>query len=180
MIGLARSFLPWIAFPMILDNFHASKSAAALVCTAIALAANFNDLSKGFVIPWASLCFFAGLALGYWLSPEAEVLHYSSALFALLLFVICVLSIAGRKPLTIQYARQDTPEEFWNTRAFFEINRHLTMTLSAMFACIALFSVGAVMLSAFEPLFRIGSYTVILISALLCARYPAYYLARLE
>lgn len=55
------------------------------------------------------------------------------------LFLIVLISIAIRRPFTLQYAREDTPEEVWNTPLFLRTNYVIT----GVWALAFVFMVGA-------------------------------------
>jgi len=91
------------------------------------------------------------------------------------LFVMAVLSMLLRNPLTLQYAREQVPNEFWSTPRFVLTNYLLTTAWAVAFAAMALADAIANMNKQLPVSLDIAVSLVILAVAILfTSRYPHY------
>ena len=79
--------------------------------------------------------FLAGAA--YWLAPQtaAEVIgrYPGPLLYLVFLAVVGLPPLFGGEPFTVFYAKQDTPEEYWETDLFKTINLRMTVAWAGLF-----------------------------------------------
>lgn len=149
--------LPWIlyfALPHLGLPVAALSAAfvAALYPTAIA-AARGKSVK---LIDWTTLAFFAfGLAaLAAGTSVTAAFSHYNYVLVWILFSAMAWVSLLIGKPFTLEFARESTPPEVWNTPLFHHANVTITLawaaafTLNLVVALIALRLSGAAAIAA--------------------------------
>ncbi len=88
------------------------------------------------VLELGTLILFAGLALYSRLgSPSWSVIAVRLRVDAGLLIVV-LISLAIRQPFTLQYAREQVPQEFWRTPQFVRTNYIITGVWAAAFAAV--------------------------------------------
>ena len=91
------------------------------------------------------------------------------------LFVMAVLSILLRHPLTLQYAREQVPQEFWQTARFVFTNYLMTAGWAFAFAVMALADAIANKNKQLPVSLDVAVCLVVLaIAILFTARYPHY------
>jgi hypothetical protein len=135
-------FAPWILLS-VLDGAGRVVLASALACTlavVICAAGAISDSSPK-LLDLTAIVFFAALtvvaavtghAASHWLGVWSAEL--SNAVIA----VIAALSIALRAPFTLQYAREMTDREHWDTALFLRINYVITAVWAVVFLLIAI------------------------------------------
>jgi hypothetical protein len=135
VMGIFLAFAPFIAFAVV-DTFVGS--APALICGALIagglLARDWLMLGKspkileiGAVILFALLALFVLTGQGQW-----SVMGVRLRVDAGLLF-IALASIAIRRPFTLQYAREQTPQETWDHPIFIRTNYIITFVWTLAF-----------------------------------------------
>jgi hypothetical protein len=91
------------------------------------------------------------------------------------LFAMAVLSMAVRHPLTLQYAREQVPEEFWQTARFIFTNYLVTGAWAIAFALMAAADVIANKNKQLPVTLDVAvSLLVLAVAILFTARYPHY------
>lgn len=129
VVSLLLTFLPWIAFKLILlipgfDELMMLKIGIS-IAAAICAYQSYSGLNKG-IIAWGSLSFF-GLSLimvvgltNVWYLYHLGV--FSNGTLALLTWI----SILVGDPFTFSYAKQFTDEKYWNAPGFIHKNYMIT------------------------------------------------------
>lgn len=135
-------FAPWIAMAVLTgpDRF--------VLAAAVALGLAILSLVLGLVVHMspklldvAGILFFGVLVVvGIVGSDDTrEWLElYAGELSNVVIFAIALLSILIRMPFTIQYARESTPREYWDSPVFLRINYVITWAWVAAFAVMAI------------------------------------------
>ena len=130
-------FAPYIAFYVAMRLV--AVEAALWIAAAIALLItgwNWARSGSPKVLEIGSVVVFAALA------AFTTALHWPSTLIAVRLAVDCGLllivlfSLAIDRPFTLQYARERTPKEVWNTPLFLSVNRRIAWVWAAAFAAL--------------------------------------------
>jgi hypothetical protein len=134
LVGLS----PWILYSLVEGNDRLELSAALALGLAVAiLAINWITGSSPKMLEYSDVVYFAGLAIVVALSGAAvhdwlELWGGEVANVALL--VITLGSVVVRRPFTLQYAREDTPREYWDQPEFLRVNYQITWVWIAAFA----------------------------------------------
>ncbi len=133
-MGILIGFSPFIVFSLLTS---VSLSLALWAAFAAAFVVTIRDfvasptvrvLDGGSMILFGLLAIFAGfVAPG--LSIQAMRLIVDSGLFA-----IAATTIAIRNPFTLQYAKEQVPQEFWGTPLFLRTNYVISSVWVAAFA----------------------------------------------
>lgn len=135
-------FAPWIAFS-VLEGPHRYPLAigAALTLAVLELVLEMAVGARAKLLDIAAIIFFvamliAGLVLHHhghvWLDK------WSGEVSNAMLVVVALASILFKTPFTIQYAREMTPEEYWDTPLFRHINYVLTWVWTGAFTLTAI------------------------------------------
>ncbi len=139
-MGIFLSFLPWIIFWVISGNNNYQIGALAAMVMVIFL--NIKNVKQGNVkiLDLGTLIFFFILTGISFFSMAVWVDKYAAPLSNVAMFLIAVISLALRKPFTIQYAYEKVNPEFWNTPKFYTTNRTITVIWCITFAINAFLS----------------------------------------
>lgn len=135
-------FAPWILVSVVEGPGRVALAGALggalalVICVAgaaVGIRPKLLDVTA--VVFFAALAVVASLAsagtqrwLGLW----------SAELCNVIIAAIAGLSLAVRKPFTLQYARETTEREYWNSPLFLQINYVITAVWSAAFLLIAI------------------------------------------
>lgn len=113
-LQLIFGFIPWLLFMFISGHSLFQLEVAILICLAASVIFGFRDLRDRFILQWGSLIFFAACAVLVnglkiiWVAENMDIL--ANCYLAGLVWI----SIALKKPFTLQYARRNLPEDRWN------------------------------------------------------------------
>lgn len=134
LVGLA----PWILYSVVEGKGRLELSAAVAFGLAV-LVLSLNWIRGGTpkLLEYSDVVYFAGLTVvvafastgtRHWLELwGGEVANIA-------LVVISLGSIVIRMPFTLQYAREDTPEEYWHTPEFLRVNYLIAWVWVAAFS----------------------------------------------
>jgi len=139
--SLLLTFLPWIAFKVILlipafDKLLMVKvaiSAAALIC----VIQTFCGVHKG-IIAWGSLLFFGISTVMVTVLTDIWYLTYLGFLSNATLALLTWASLLLGNPFTLAYARECVDPKYWKTDRFMHVNYMITAVWGLSFtACAA-------------------------------------------
>jgi hypothetical protein len=136
MTELIWSFAPWIVFLLTarLTNVGVAIGAGALAAVVVLARA----IAKGrvHVLDGASLAYFAGLAALVVATRPTDLDHWAAYAQAgshlVLMTVVCGSILIGR-PFTEAYARETTPQEYWDSQDFHQTNMRISAAWGAAF-----------------------------------------------
>jgi hypothetical protein len=118
-------FLPWILFGYLSsESYTLGAEVALLTSSLIALPEIFKKKVKVFTL--GTLIFFIALIIISMRPDLVKLEHWTSPASYGMLFLISLVSILIKTPFTIQYAKEEVPEEYWESDLFIQINYHLT------------------------------------------------------
>jgi hypothetical protein len=166
-MGILLAFAPFIGFAVI-DRFVGSTEgliAATVISMALILRDYFTPnrapklLEIGTLILFGGLTFYALLA-----NPGWSVIGVRLCVDTGLLLIV-LISIAARRPFTLQYAKEQVAPEFWNTPEFVRAN----YTISAVWALAFLVMVIAELALLYLPNLPRGIGIIAIILALVGA-----------
>jgi len=133
LVGLA----PWIVYSIVEGPNRLELSAAiALGIAAVVLCVNWIRGQSPKMLEWADVAYFAALAIvvafaGADLRTWLE--KYGGEVANIVLMVIVVGSIVIRRPFTLPYAKESTPEDVWVTPEFIRVNYLISWVWAAAF-----------------------------------------------
>lgn len=173
-MGILLGFTPFILFSLLTGL---SVSLALWVAFAAAFAIGIRDFLRAKTVRLLDavcLALFALLALytGF-IQPSLAVQAVRMIADAGLL-LLAIISLAMRNPFTLQYSRDDAPEELWSTPAFVRANYRLAAVWSVAFAVMT----AADACATFNKRFALSLDVAVGLAALALAivftvRYPA-------
>ncbi len=134
-------FAPWIAFSVLEGpKRYELAIGAALGIAVLELVLGIVVGARPKQLDVAAIFFFAGmLVAGLLVGPGGQnwLDRWSGEVSNAMLVLVAMGSIVLRVPFTIQYAREMTPKEYWDTPLFLHINYVLTWVWTATFAVTA-------------------------------------------
>jgi len=134
LIGLS----PWILYSLVEGENRLELSAAlALGLAVVILSLNWMRGGTPKILEYSDVVYFAGLAVFVAFASDSTrtwLELWGGEVANIALLVIVLGSILIRVPFTIQYAREDTPEEFWHTPEFLRVNYLISWVWALAFA----------------------------------------------
>jgi hypothetical protein len=155
-MGILLAFAPFIGFAIVerLIGPIEGLVCGALIAAALLLRDVLVARKSAKVLEVGTVLLFAGLAVYTMLDGASwSVLGVRLRVDAGLLIIVLV-SIAIRRPFTLQYAREQAPNELWNRPEFIRANYTITAIWTLAFAVIV--AADFVMLALPEVPMRIG------------------------
>jgi dienelactone hydrolase len=120
-------FAPWIVYWILSGNTKIST--AVLVALALSVLNNANQYRRDHALialeAGTTVWFAVALVLSYTVSDE-WLLRWMSPLSNGAFFAVMLTTALIKKPFTVQYAKQTTPPEIWDTPGFMYVNWALT------------------------------------------------------
>ncbi|MCX7115292.1 MAG: carotenoid oxygenase family protein [Gammaproteobacteria bacterium] len=173
MIKIFLGFLPWILYFLLIGKTREQNLAAILVALLVTVLVDFDTLKKRFVLTWGTILFFIGLFLSTifvssnWPEKHASIMANGA------LMMIAWTSLLINKPFTLQYAKLEVPERYWQMPGFLFVNQIITLVWCISFTVMTALSYYKVF---FNPmLYNILSYTPTFLAIWFTAWYPDWY-----
>lgn len=123
------TFLPWMAYGILSSVFPP----LAFPVAAIAFLFSYANLKKGFILEWGSLLFFIILAFNYYVFKNQWLFQHISIFTSFFFVSTAGISLLIRRPFTLQYAKLEVDQKFWNNPLFFRVNQIMTGALGIIF-----------------------------------------------
>lgn len=159
-MNMLVAFSPFIAFAL-LDRLAGAREgliAGAVVSVVLVARERIRGRSAK-VLEVGSALVFVGLAIFTLVTnPEWSIVGVRLAVDAGLL-VIVLVSLAIRRPFTLQYARERVPQEHWGSPTFVRTNSVITAAWALAFALLVV--ADLVMLYATEIPHQVGVFMTI-------------------
>jgi hypothetical protein len=149
-MGILLAFAPFIVF-VIAERLAGITTGLTLaaVTAAVLLVRGMIGHKSLKVLELGTFILFAGLAAyAKFASPGWSVIAVRLRVDAGLLLVVLV-SLVLRKPFTLQYAREQTPQEIWNSPVFVRTNYIITAVWAAAFLVMVLAEAAIVYVPGF-------------------------------
>jgi hypothetical protein len=134
-VSIVLSFAPLIVFP-IASGFYSVQTGlwAALLAAFIVIGLDLHTSGSPKILNVGTVVLFGLLALGgVLLHPVWNELWVRLTINAGFLAIV-LFTVATRRPFTLQYAREETPKEFWNAPTFVATNYTITWVWAGAFA----------------------------------------------
>src|SRR5271170_3107688 len=177
-MGILLAFAPFLAFAIVdrLMGSTAGLIAGAVTSGALLLRDWTTRRGPLKILEVGTLCLFSCLVLfAFVAKPTWSIVGVRLCVDSGLLTIVLV-SIAARRPFTIQYAREQVPEEYWKAPEFIRANYAITAVWAAAF----LVMVTADLIMLYEPAVPLGVGVVATIIALVSAiQFTRWYPKRL-
>lgn len=173
-----RGFIPWIAFAVI-PGWQWGALAGLVLSLGLLVQARRSKIAlDSQVLELSTLVFFAVLTVLAFSAPHSAVEHYDGALSMGWLALTAWGTLAIRRPFTLGIAKQQAPEEVWNSPVFIRINVVLTAAWAAAFTVTALVLTGLDIANVGEMGRIVVQVLGFAIPATFTARYPKRVQAR--
>jgi hypothetical protein len=133
--GMYIALIPWVLFTVIAAHSTLKVASVAALVIAIGIAVpgvrsgHPKAIEVGAAVAFAAFtvtAFVVDINTAHWLT------RYARAIAAAMLALIAYGSLLGT-PFTEQYAREQVPEQFWNSSQFKAVNRRLTLLWAYVF-----------------------------------------------
>jgi hypothetical protein len=174
-LAMILGFVPVIVFTLLMN---VSQDLAIWAAFAAAFAIAIRDfihekllrfLDAGSTVLFGLLAFYTGFV------QPGLTIQMTRLIVDAGFLILALVSIILRNPLTLDYAREQTLPERWQTRRFLLTNYALTGFWTLAFACMSAADVLANFHKNLPPAFEaIVSLVVIFVAVGLTARYPAH------
>lgn len=173
-LKLMLAFAPWLAFLFIAHDSLFRLKVGLIVALILSIVMGVMKLHRG-VILWVGLAFFSCSTLAVvWLENVWTVRHMgilANSAMALATWY----TVAVKRPFTMDYARDTTPQALWSHPAFLRTNMIIT---SVWGLCFTLNTGLAWHKMSQHDLpdwgYEVISYTFLLLCAIISTWYPAY------
>ena len=161
-MGILLAFAPFIVFA-ILDRLIGATGgliAGAAVSAGLLLRDWFTPGRSPKVLEIGTTVLFTGMALYAALGrPEWSIIGVRLRVDTGLLLIV-LLSIALRRPFTLQYAREQVPQELWNSPEFLRTNYVITAVWALAFMVLVIAELLLLAMPDLPP--RVGVIAMIL------------------
>ncbi len=129
---------PWIVFSIIEGEGRLELSAGVALGTGLLiLMLNWIRGSSPKMLEFADVVYFGGLAILVAVASDGTrdwLELWGGEVANIALLVIVLGSVLIRKPFTLQYAKEGTPQEYWDTPDFLRVNYLIAWVWVAAFA----------------------------------------------
>ena len=146
-LGVIGGFLPWIIFWVISGPSTWEWAALAAVLASLIISAHDIVTRRLKMLDAVTLVFFIVIAVLAAVLDRGdldELERWANTISSGVLAAIALGSLAVGKPFTLQYARESTPREVWDTPAFKHVNVMITLVWGLVFLATALLGIAAV------------------------------------
>jgi hypothetical protein len=133
-MGILLAFAPWILFWILASNDTFRVAIFAALISTVVINIRYIAERKVKVLDLGTMIFFALLSGVSLFADPPWLEQWVHVLGNLALTVIALVSIAIGKPFTIQYAKEQVAEQYWNTPQFLSTNLRITWVWFATFA----------------------------------------------
>lgn len=171
------SFVPYFVFGFIVDDVPVAL--VCLIAAAVGLAIALGDhLLRGRslkLLDGGTIAIFVIVALiAAFLRPGLQPTWVWVATNAGLL-AISVVSLAIRRPFTLQYAREQVGPELWNSPVFLAVNDRITAVWALAFAVMLFFQLAVITMPGAPALADyVGTIAPVFVALAFTAWYPAH------
>lgn len=138
---LLLSFSPWIIFGILAGMESIQIRIALLIALVAAVVVTYSDLKQRYILPWVTLVFFILVSFIVIILQVDLIVPYLGILSNSVLTGIAFGSLAVGMPFTLQYAKKEVPEEWWEEPLFIRINQELTAFWGFLFLISLIISV---------------------------------------
>jgi len=130
-LSVLVSFAPWISVWVLVSNdSYVPGMVVATACSASLIVWTLFEGKKPKLLDWGTLGSLAGLTFVSVAAGGPWLASWLSAMLNAALFLVIFGSIVVGRPFTIDYAKEETPPELWDTEGF----RHVNAVISWVWA----------------------------------------------
>lgn len=174
-----QSFLPWILFFAFAGGSQGQLEIAIALAVICSVVFEYKALKKRFVLSWGTLVFFILIFIAVVLFKNYWIAKYIWLLSNGALAIIVWLSILLRKPFTIQYAKEQVPQDKWQHPLFYKIN----YLISGVWGITFLIYEGLNIIRVYQPslngwVYEIATYLPSVFAVWITTWFPDWYKER--
>ncbi len=170
-------FIPWIIY-LVIASIPSIHHHIAILAAVVACLFEFNDLKKGFILPWCTLILFCLLFFLDYFFTGSFIFSQTSLIVNGSLAGVAWGSLAFHKPFTLQYAREQVPKGLWETRGFYRSNAIITAVWAGSFTICGLFNIIHIYFKMNELVYQIATYAPTIIAVWFTMKFPDWYRQR--
>jgi all-trans-retinol 13,14-reductase len=177
MLRLIIAFLPWIILGVLGNRWFVLAFMLALAAAAVTTARQLL-MGSPKILDTVTFAFFVFVAVGLLGFGWMILATYMTLLVNVTLMAIAWGSLLAGTPFTIQYAREQVPQEYWSSPLFIRINQLITAVWGVDF-CLS--AVASLYRHATGDTSLASQYAWVLFSvsaALFTVYFPDWYRAR--
>jgi hypothetical protein len=176
MLGILISFLPWILLSALSGQGLRVALIVALALSVWTLVRQFRQGNSKF-LDTATGVVLALIFIGVEVARWDFLITYMYPIVNAVLTIISLGSLAVGVPFTLQYAREQTPREYWDKPGFLRVNQYITAVWGVNFLLQTVFSVYRHVYGA-NVLMAMAWVPLTLGAILFTTRFPDWYRQR--
>lgn len=171
-LKLLLAFAPWLSFLVIAQGSLLRLKLGLVVALVLSVVMGVSRLHRG-VILWTGLIFFTYATVAVALLNDVWTARHMGVLANGALALASWLTVALRKPFSLDYAREHTDPSLWNTRAFIRTNVVITSAWALVFTVNTVLAWGKMVQFILpEWGYEVISYFLLIATAALTIWYP--------
>ncbi len=171
---LLLAFAPWLSFLIIAHDSLFRLKLGLIVALVLSIIMGVARLHRGIIL-WAGLLFFTSATVAVVLLNNIWTVKYMGILANATLAVSSWMTIALKKPFSLDYAREHTDPSLWDHPIFIRTNVTITSAWALVFTVNAVLAWGKTH-HFFLPEwgYEIVTYSFLIGAAAFTTRYPNY------
>jgi hypothetical protein len=174
LIKLLLAFAPWLAFLVIARGSLFNLKAGLLVALVLSVIMGVAKLHRGIIL-WAGLIFFIYATLAVVVFENMWTARHMGIMANGMLAASTWLTVALKRPFTLDYARQHTDPSLWNTTLFIKTNVIITSVWGIVFTINAVLAWGKMERLVLSELgYELISYAFLVSAAVFTNWYPTH------
>ncbi len=171
---LLLAFAPWLAFLIIAQGSLLRLKLGLVVALALSVVMGVTRLHRGIIL-WVGLLFFSSATVAVALLDNAWTARHMGVLASSALATGAWITIAIRKPFTLDYALEHTDPSLWNSPVFIRTNMILTAVWASVFTLNAVLALGKMEHFVLPEVgYEVISYTFLIGTAVFTTWYPGH------
>lgn len=176
---LLLAFAPWISFLIIARDSLFRLKLGLVVAFVLVVVMGITRLHRGIIL-WAGLVFFTYATAAVVLLNNMWTAQHMGVMANGALAVSTWLTIAIKKPFTLDYAREHTDPSLWDNPLFIRTNVVIASVWGLTFSVNTILAWGKIKHFILSELgYEVISYTLLIGTAVFTTRYPNYVRRRL-
>lgn len=174
LLKLLLAFAPWLAFLVIARGSLLNLKIGLAVALVLSVIMGIARLHRG-VILWASLLFFVYATVAVAVFNEMWTARHMGILANGMLAASTWLTVALKRPFTLDYAREHVDPSLWNTPSFIRTNTVITSVWGLVFTVNAVLAWGKMEHFVLPELgYELLSYALLIATAVFTNWYPTH------
>jgi hypothetical protein len=173
-LKLLLAFLPWLTFLVVAHGGMFRLKLGLLIALVLSVAMGVAKLHRGIIL-WIGLAFFACSTVAVVAFENMWTVQHMGILANGTLAAATWLTVAIRRPFTLDYAREHTDPALWNTPPFLRTNAIITSVWGLAFTVNAILAWAKMNRWVLPDLgYEIVSYSLLIATAAFTTWYPKH------